>query len=126
MQSEKFEELNSRVGNNLPEPDRLSLEEARGFAAQAWCAERTSSTVMDGDLAEEFAEILVNKVNEAVRSYRIREAARVYRDELSDDSLFQVYRDNVAMCIYDEVGIKVTKEERDNAASRILIHLFQE
>lgn len=35
------------------------LELARGVAAQCWCADKTSGTVMDPDLAEEFAKKLL-------------------------------------------------------------------
>lgn len=36
----------------------MATELARGFAAQAWCDERTARTVMDPILAEVFAEKL--------------------------------------------------------------------
>lgn len=35
------------------------MTRARKIAATAWCGEKTSSTPMDADLAEEFARILV-------------------------------------------------------------------
>lgn len=36
----------------------MASRKARELAAQAWCGEKTSGTVMDVDLGEEFAEIL--------------------------------------------------------------------
>ena len=41
----------------------MTIEEARGLAAQAWCSETTSGTPMDASLAEAFAKILVREVN---------------------------------------------------------------
>ena len=35
-----------------------------GRAAQAWCAEKTRDTVMDTDLAEAFADILADAIND--------------------------------------------------------------
>jgi hypothetical protein len=46
----------------------MASEEARQFAAQAWCTPKTSGKVMDTDLAEAFAEILDNWI-EAARQY---------------------------------------------------------
>lgn len=40
----------------------MDIETARGIAARAWCEPSTSGTVMDVELAEEFAKILVNLV----------------------------------------------------------------
>ena len=36
----------------------MSIESARGRAAQAWCTDKTSGKVMDAELCEEFAKIL--------------------------------------------------------------------
>ena len=43
----------------------MTIEEARGFAAWAWCKETTKHKTMDVDLAEEFAKILMDQVNKA-------------------------------------------------------------
>jgi len=39
-----------------------SIEWAMGRAAQAWCKDKTSKTVMDTDLAKEFANILFEEM----------------------------------------------------------------
>ena len=44
----------------------MTIEEARGLAAQAWCSETTRFTEMDVDLAEEFAKILIREVDSAL------------------------------------------------------------
>ena len=41
----------------------MTLNEAREIAAQAWCAPATACKIMDVELAEEFAKILVNEHN---------------------------------------------------------------
>ena len=41
----------------------MKIEEARGIVAAAWCDGRNSKTEMDVNLAESFAEILVEQVN---------------------------------------------------------------
>jgi hypothetical protein len=38
----------------------MTRDEARQLAAQAWCHPKTSHKVMDTDLCEAFADILVN------------------------------------------------------------------
>ncbi len=45
----------------------MTIDEARGLAAQAWCHGRNRHTVMDPDLCESFAEILVKAVNDALQ-----------------------------------------------------------
>ena len=45
--------------DNLHRPRKLSIEQARAIAGTAWCGEKTSGTVLDPDLAKEFAEILI-------------------------------------------------------------------
>lgn len=39
----------------------MILKSARQLAAQAWCAKKTSDKIMDVELAEEFAKILVRE-----------------------------------------------------------------
>ena len=41
------------------EEDDTQFQLARGVAAQCWCREKTSGTIMDPDLAEEFAKTLL-------------------------------------------------------------------
>lgn len=41
----------------------MNIEEARGIAAQAWCTPECADKVLDPDLAEAFAHILIECVN---------------------------------------------------------------
>ena len=45
----------------------MNKTEAYMLAAQAWCAPKTSSTVVNPVLAEEFAAILMGEVNSRIR-----------------------------------------------------------
>lgn len=40
----------------------MDIEEARGWAAQAWCTKENENKVMDVELAEAFASILVSQM----------------------------------------------------------------
>ncbi|SRR5258706_12891092 len=42
-------------------PNNMTIERARELAAAAWCDERNSKTIMDYNLAESFARILVKE-----------------------------------------------------------------
>jgi len=48
----------------------MTLEECRGLAAQAWCKPKTEKKVMDVDLAEEFAIILQNTVDDILANVK--------------------------------------------------------
>jgi len=102
----------------------MQLDEARGFAAHAWCEDANSGKVLDVDLAESFAHILMTRVNEAVQSHKIREARRVMRSALAGDAGFrQGYIANVAMLLHDHYGI-TDYEKRNKAAEEILDLIF--
>ena len=52
---------------------RMTLTYARQLAAQAWCEPTTSKKIMDVELAEEFAKILVRECEEFEVDRRIIE-----------------------------------------------------
>jgi hypothetical protein len=43
----------------------MTIEEARGLAASAWCKNKTSRKIMDPDLCEEFALIIIAQDRES-------------------------------------------------------------
>lgn len=103
----------------------MQLSEARGFAAQCWTEPKNSRKVMDTDLAESFARMLVARTDEAVTASRISQARKVMRDALEDAGLRQAYIANVSMLIHDRLGY-FDHVKRDEVADRILELLFGE
>lgn len=99
----------------------MSIEEAMGWAAQAWCHPRNSATVMDTNLATSFAEILKKLCKEAVESYRICEARRIMAEALGDKGLYSGYRSNIACILMDRGVSAATANE---LAVEILHKLF--
>ena len=102
----------------------MILEEARHWAAQAWCDPSTENRTMDPPLAEAFAKILEQRVNEAVQSAAIFSARSVMRTALENDPGFkEAYVSNVAMLLHDKYGI-TDSETRNAAAADILKLIF--
>lgn len=102
----------------------MQLDEARQWAAQAWCGEKTSGTTMDIDLAEEFAGILATRVAQAVASAEIVQAREVLRRHLTEDAGFRNgYVAAIAMLLNDRFGI-TDPATRNRAADEILCTLL--
>lgn len=59
----------------------MSRTEARMLAAQAWCAKKTAHKVMDPDLAEAFADILLGL---DIRRQRLRQGPELARIEAEE------------------------------------------
>lgn len=76
----------------------MNIENARGLAAQAWCAPATSSTEMDVVLGEEFAKILVENVNEIT----VAQAMDCLQAAMKDDDLANGWHANIAVLMTDE------------------------
>ena len=79
----------------------MTIEEARGLAAQAWCKETARHKVMDVDLAEEFAKILQREAKEA--GQEVVAGIRFLLDHLSCDDYF-CYADDEAKKGVEAVG----------------------
>jgi len=93
----------------------MKIEEAREWVAQCWCSEENKTKVMDVDLAESFAQLLMARVNEAIESKKIRKARRTMRQAFKDDPSFkQAYIANVAELLVDrDMGNKAAEEILD-------------
>jgi predicted metal-dependent phosphoesterase TrpH len=98
----------------------ISKEDARGWAASAWCG---SGKAIDLDIAKEFAEILERRVDEAVESKEFRDARDAVARHLQDEGLRQAYVANIAMLLYDRFG--VDRERVNPAAEQILDLIFK-
>jgi hypothetical protein len=62
----------------------MTIEEARGFAATAWCTPETEHIQMDTRLAEAFAKILMEHVNDpGLPAYPGTRECETIRDEKS-------------------------------------------
>jgi hypothetical protein len=102
----------------------MNEAKAKEWAAQAWCTERTSGTTMNVVLAEEFANILLTRVNEELSSYKIRKARQEIASAFySDEAFYNCYVANVAMLLNDRYGI-TDRETRTLAANDILKLIF--
>ena len=104
----------------------MEIAEAMGYAAQAWCDEPNQNTILDEKLAKSFAHILREKVQQAVRSERIKAARKAMAESLSmDPSLKWAYVSNIAMFLNDHYGI-TDYDKRNEAAEGILELLFKD
>jgi hypothetical protein len=97
----------------------MTKQEAREWAAQAWCQPSTENYAMDHKLCEAFANVLHTRVNEAIKSDRFTRA----RDEMKhhfiyDPDFRRTYVDNITCLIRDRHsnGSGITSE----LAARIL------
>lgn len=103
--------------------EKITLEEARGLAAQAWCHDSCGHLVLDVDLAKAFASILMDKINWPTRNNPIKAARQVLRQAFIDDPDFkQSYVSNIAMLLHDSYG--VTNYETRNAAAEDILNLI--
>lgn len=103
----------------------MDMKTARGFAAQAWCEKSTENKVMDADLADAFAGILIRRIDEAILSEKFVAARRQMAMALSeDDGLRQGYTANIAMLLSDKYGI-TDHDQRNRAAADILKLVFE-
>lgn len=102
----------------------MSLDDARQWAAQCWCQPETQDRVMDPSLAEEFAKLLQERVNEAVASAEFVAARRHIAWKLQADGGLRIgYVANVAMLLSDRYGM-TEPATRDEAARAILCLIF--
>ncbi len=103
----------------------MTINDAREFSVQCWCSPTTETITMDVRLAEEFAQLLKKRVDEAVESSHFMKArehiAKVFQD---DPSFRKVYTDNVAMLLCDSYGITDYKEH-NNTANDIIKLIFE-
>jgi len=104
----------------------MTIEEARQWAAQAWCKPTTETKVMDVDLAEEFAQTLCQRVNEELCSKEIREARATMARHFSEDPFFRkVYQDNIAMLLHDRHFLQHNPDAYNKAADDIIRLVFE-
>ena len=97
----------------------MTKEDALQWAAQAWCKPETETIAMNPPLANAFADILTERVNQEVQAYRLRSARQVFADAFTADPSFRsVYVDNVACAIRDNA------DNPNKAADHIVKLLF--
>ncbi len=102
----------------------MTIGEARGWAAQAWCTPSNSKKELDPDMADAFAEILVARIEEDRFVQKIRAARETLREAFEADPGWRLtYQANVAMLLHDRYGI-TGKAARNAAANDILNLIF--
>lgn len=106
----------------------MLLGEAQAYAAQIYCEGPNRAKVLDPEIVESVAKLLMRKTNEAEGAVRLSDARNAYYEELcKDPDLYRGYIDNVSMVIYDnlknndDIGYK---DVRDNLAKEVLLKLF--
>lgn len=100
----------------------MDIHEAREKAAQCWCTPDTANRVMDAELAEAFAQLLVEETEEPKLFVMSR---RVMRAEFrADPDLRFGYVSNIAMLLHDQHG--VSDVSRANAMADDVMRLVFE
>jgi hypothetical protein len=112
----------------------MLLGEALAHAAQVYCTDKNRSKVLDPELVDDFARLLMRKVNEAERAVRLSDARTAYYEELcKDPDLYRTYVDNVSAVLLDMNYVSVVSEDsvlaidkksRDETAKQIILKLF--
>ena len=109
----------------------MTIEEARGIAAKAWCHSNNRRRILDPGLCEAFAEIILDEVSKITPTLTTKDARDHFKKVFKDDPSFRnAYVANIAETILsdqvsDEPGNLMTRPDCGAMADQIIKRIFE-